>query len=93
MRTVSLVVEVFIDVEEDGTTYAEALMLRDADKRLLGQGFASLGPADPKAEPADGQIAARALVDLAETLIREAEADEGEDRSPPGHPPGPLGAG
>ena len=33
LRAVNLVVEVFIDVTDDGTAYAEALMLHHADKR------------------------------------------------------------
>lgn len=70
LRTVNVVVEIFIDVGEDGTAYAEALMLRNADKRLLAQGFARLEPEDANVDPSDdGQIAARALVDLADTLM------------------------
>jgi hypothetical protein len=86
MRRVNVVVEVFIDVEEDGTAYAEALMLRNADKYLLAQGFACVGPKEPDADPVDeGRLAARALVDLADTLIHDTGGDGAEERSP-SHP-------
>jgi len=86
LRTVNLVVEVFIDIAEDGTAYAEALMLRSADMYFMGQGFARLEPDDPDVEPVDdGQLAARALVDLAETLIydTDGDGDDIEKRAPP----------
>jgi hypothetical protein len=70
MRTMNMVVEIFIDVAEDGAAYAEALMLRDADKSLLGQGSARIGPEDGGLSPGEEtQLAARALIHLAETLL------------------------
>jgi hypothetical protein len=70
MRTANLVVEVFIDVAEDGTAYAEALLLREADKCLLGQGSARVGPDNGGLRPDDEtQLAARALMNLAQTLL------------------------
>jgi hypothetical protein len=87
LRTVNLSVEVFVDEDDDGTIYAEALMLRNHDKRLLAQGFACLSPPDPPAaQIADEQVAALALTDLARTLVHGPIADGGEsgrDASPP----------
>jgi hypothetical protein len=80
LRTVNLVVEVFIDVADDGTAYAEALMLRNADKCLLAKGSAHLRPADPGVDPVDeAQIAARALADMTGGLI--CGPDDGGDGS------------
>src|SRR5256885_860999 len=42
LRAENLTVEVFIDEDDDGTRYAEALMLRSRDRRLVAPGHARL---------------------------------------------------
>jgi hypothetical protein len=70
IRTANLIVEVFIDVEDDGAAHAEALLLHNADKRLLARGYAYLGSHDPATGPVgDCRVTARALVDLAGILL------------------------
>jgi hypothetical protein len=72
LRAENLTVEVFIDEDDDGTRYAEALMLRNRDRRLVARGRARLalnraGPAG--AVPIeDEQVAAHALADLVHKL-------------------------
>jgi hypothetical protein len=81
MRAVNLVVEVFIDEDDDGTIYADALMLRNHDKRVLAQGFACLPPSSRgTARIRDEQIAALALTDLACSVGRDAATDGGGGR-------------
>jgi Rv2632c-like len=80
MRMVNLVVEVFIDVEVDGSAYAEALLLDNTDKRLIARGFAHLGPGDPDEGPLDrNRLAARALSDLANAILHRGADDGAED--------------
>jgi len=75
IRTVNLVVEIFIDVADDGTAYAEALLLHSDERRLLARGAARHRPTDAHPEPADDRwLAAEALVDLADTLVQETSA-------------------
>ena len=69
LRAENLIVEVFIDEDDDGTTYAEALMLRNKDRRLLGRGRARLPSATNATRIGDAQIAAHALADLVRTLM------------------------
>src|SRR2546423_14662627 len=89
VRMVNLVVEVFIDVDDEGTAHAEAVLLRNADKRLLGTGFATVRRrkgADPVGE---GRVAAFALADLAQRLLRGDVGDTGaagRARPPPAFP-------
>jgi Rv2632c-like len=81
LRAENLIVEVFIDEDDDGTTYAEALMLRNKDRRLLGRGRARLTTNSPNAARiGDEQIAAHALADLVRTLM---------PNTGPGSPPAP----
>ena len=73
IRAANLVVEVFLDVAEDGSAYAEALMLRNAERVLLGRGSVRMRPADPARLPYDDRrLAAAALVDLASALMRDS---------------------
>jgi hypothetical protein len=70
LRAENLTVEVFIDEDDDGTTYAEALMLRNRDSRLLARGRARLTSDSANAPPiGDEQIAAHALADLVRKLV------------------------
>jgi hypothetical protein len=70
LRAENLTVEVFIDEDDDGTRYAEALMLRSRDRRLVARGRARLALGRPGATRIeDEQIAAHALVDLVHKLM------------------------
>ena len=59
----------FVDEDDDGTRYAEALMLRNPDRRLVARGRArlTLGRSDP-VRIEDEQVAAHALADLVHKL-------------------------
>jgi hypothetical protein len=75
IRAVNLVVEVFIDVADDGSAYAEALLLDSEERRLLARGAARHRPTDGQPEPADDRwLVAESLVNLADNLIKEAGA-------------------
>ena len=72
LRAENLTVEVFIDEDDDGTRYAEALMLRSRDHRLVARGHARLALRNSGlARIEDEQIAAHALVDLVHKLMPE----------------------
>jgi Domain of unknown function (DUF1876) len=71
LRAENLTVEVFIDEDDDGTRYAEALMLRNRDRRLVARGRAQLASTRPGGTRIDDeQIAAHALADLVDKLTR-----------------------
>lgn len=77
IRTDNLVVEVFVDVADDGTAFAEAMLLRSAERRLLARGSARFRPTDAHPDPVDDRwVVAEALVDLADTLLQEAGQQE-----------------
>jgi hypothetical protein len=63
LRSSALRVEVFIDVEDDGTRHAEAVLLRTDDRRLLATGHARCPSADT-----DEAVAAKALAELTANL-------------------------
>ncbi|OLE30194.1 MAG: hypothetical protein AUG44_01910 [Actinobacteria bacterium 13_1_20CM_3_71_11] len=72
LRAENLTVEVFIDEDDDGTRYAEALMLRSRDRRLVARGHARLALRNSGlARIEDEQVAAHALVDLVRKLMPE----------------------
>jgi hypothetical protein len=84
VRMVNLVVEVFIDIDENGTAHAEAILLHNADKRLLARGTADVGPPTDSGDPVEGdQVAAYALADLAEQLLHKGTDDDRRSRPPP----------
>lgn len=70
LRAENLTVEVFIDEDDDGTRYAEALMLRNRDRRLVARGRAQL-PLNRSGTTRieDEQVAAHALADLVHKLV------------------------
>jgi hypothetical protein len=75
IRTVNLVVEVFIDVADDGTAYAEALLLNSDERRLLARGAVRYRPTEAHPPPADDRrLVAESLVDLADNLIQDTGA-------------------
>jgi hypothetical protein len=82
IRTVNLVVEVFIDVADDGTAYAEALLLNSDERCMLARGTVRHRPADANQQVDDRWLVAEALVDLADNLIKETCA--GADGTAPG---------
>jgi hypothetical protein len=70
LRAENLTVEVFIDEDDDGTRYAEALMLRSRDRRLVARGRARLALRNSGlARIEDEQVAAHALADLVHQLM------------------------
>ncbi|HEY6593084.1 MAG TPA: dsRBD fold-containing protein [Asanoa sp.] len=82
LRAENLTVEIFIDEDEDGVWYAEALMFTTTDRSLLARGRARLEPGDPDvARMDDGRIAAVALLDLVRTLT-DGEPPAGDVRAP-----------
>ena len=84
VRMVNLVVEVFIDIDENGTAHAEAILLHNTDKRLLARGIADVGPPMDSGDPVEGdQVAAYALADLAEQLLHKGTDDGRRSRPPP----------
>jgi hypothetical protein len=83
IRTVNLVVEVFVDVADDGTAYAEALLLNSDERCLLARGAVRGRPPETNQPPVDDRwLVAEALVDLADNLIKETCA--GADGTAPG---------
>ena len=69
LRAANLNVHVYIDEDDDGTNYVEALMVRN-DRHLLPQSKTVLPQQDHPAEPWDeGRIAAGALSGLAQKLM------------------------
>jgi len=76
LRAENLTVEVFIDEDDDGTRYAEALMLRNRDRRLVARGRARLASGRSGAvRIEDEQIAAHALADLVDKLVPNLGAE------------------
>jgi hypothetical protein len=79
LRSENLTIEIFIDEDDDGITYAETLLFATRIRRLLARGYARVEPTS-----ADGprisneRIAAAALLDLIRTLNHDESAD-GED--------------
>ncbi len=68
-------VEVLVG-EQDGRTYAEAILNDDIGNHLLGTGRAALSPADRDVPEIGDEIAvARALVNLGEMLLSTATTD------------------
>jgi hypothetical protein len=70
LRAENLTVEVFTDEDDDGTRHAEALMLRNRDRRMVARGRARVASVDsstPRIE--DEQVAAHALADLVHKLV------------------------
>ena len=83
LRAENLTIEIFIDQDDDGVTYVEALMFTTKDKRLLARGRARTEPGEADvAGIEDGRIAAVALLDLVHALTHDSSADR-ETRSPP----------
>ncbi len=84
VRMVNLVVEVFIDIDDNGTAHAEAILLHNDDKRLLARGIADIGPPTESGDPVEGdQVAAYALADLAEQLLHKGTDADRRSRPPP----------
>jgi hypothetical protein len=82
LRAENLTVEIFIDEDDDGVWYAEALMFTTTDRSLLARGSARVEPGDPDAAGVDGgRIAAVALLDLVRTLSDD-EHPAGDVRTP-----------
>ena len=68
-------VELFL-YEEDDVTSARAVLHTEAPDHLEGRGQARRNPADPAVSEIGGEVAAaRALHDLATTLLATAAAD------------------
>jgi hypothetical protein len=62
--------------EDDGLTYAEAVLNDDIGNHVLGIGRASVNPADPDVpDIGDAIAAARALNDLGQRLLNNAAGD------------------
>ena len=80
LRSENLTIEIFIDEDDDGTTYAETLMFTTRFRRLLARGYASLEPMDVDVSRiSDERIAAVALLDLVRTLNHDKSADNDEN--------------
>jgi uncharacterized protein YutE (UPF0331/DUF86 family) len=73
LRSENLTIEIFIDEDEDGITYAETLMFTTRFRRLLARGYARLEPRDVS-RISDERIAAVALLDLVRTLNHDESA-------------------
>jgi len=69
-------VDIFIDEDDEGHTYAEARLDSGADTRLTGVGRARLNPADADVPEIGDELAvARALTDLGHRLLVTTAAD------------------
>ncbi len=69
-------VDVYIDEDGDGHTYAEARLQSGADTMLVGVGRAKLNPADKDIPEIGDELAtARALNDLGHRLLLAASGD------------------
>src|SRR5688500_11964436 len=72
LRGANLVVHVYVDEDDDGTTYIDALMFGTDDNRLLGRGEARLAQQEQRPGPQDNRrAAAAALSDLVQRLIHD----------------------
>ena len=80
LRSENLTIEIFIDEDDDGITYAETLMFTTRFRRLLARGYARLDPrdVDDVSRISDERIAAVALLDLVRTLNHDESADNDE---------------
>jgi uncharacterized protein YutE (UPF0331/DUF86 family) len=75
LRSENLTIEIFIDEDDDGITYAETLMFTTRFRRLLARGYARLEPRDVDVSRiSDERIAAVALLDLVRTLNHDESA-------------------
>jgi hypothetical protein len=69
-------VDIFIDEDDQGHTYAEARLHTGADTRILGAGHARLHPAEVDVPEIGDELAvARALTDLGHRLLLTAAGD------------------
>ena len=69
-------VDIYVDEEGDGRTYAEARLHTGADTMLVGVGRARLNPADRDIPEIGDELAtARALTDLGHRLLLAAAGD------------------
>jgi len=69
-------VDIYIDENEDGRTYAEARLNSAAPGHLTGVGLARLNPADDNVPEIGDELAvARALSDLGHRLLLTTTAD------------------
>ena len=69
LRSENLTIEVFIDEDDDGITYAETLMFATRLRRLLARGSARLEPRGVDCPRISNErIAAVALLDLVRAL-------------------------
>jgi hypothetical protein len=83
LRTSVLIVDVFIDVDDDGTVSAEAVLLRAGDQHLLASGRARCAP-DGRGRPAVNEnVAAQALIELTGELQRVVVPPAPGDDTPP----------
>jgi Domain of unknown function (DUF1876) len=81
LRSENLTVEIFIDEDDDGITYAETLMFATRIRRLLARGYARVEPSSSDGPRITNErIAAVALLDLVRTLYRDDLTDR-EDNS------------
>jgi hypothetical protein len=82
LRAENLTIEVFVDQDDDGVTYVEALMFTTTNRRLLARGRARLEAGETDVHGIeDGRVAAVALLDLVRALTDDGAAD-GEPRTP-----------
>jgi hypothetical protein len=80
LRSENLTVEIFIDEDDDGITYAETLMFATRIRRLLARGYARVEPrSSDSPRISNERIAAVALLDLVRTLYRDDLADREDD--------------
>ena len=75
LRSENLTIEVFIDEDDDGITYAETLMFATRIRRLLARGSARIEPNGVDCPPISNErIAAVALLDLVRALNHDESA-------------------
>jgi hypothetical protein len=76
LRSENLTIEVFIDEDDDGITYAETLMFATRIRRLLARGSARIEPNGADSPRISNErIAAVALLDLVRALNRDQSGD------------------
>jgi hypothetical protein len=81
LTAANLRAEVFIDEYEDGSVNARATLLRVDDRRVFGQGSATFVSSDPSGAGIDDEvIAAWALFDLTQKLLRDMSSPDGPGR-------------
>lgn len=75
LRSENLTVEIYIDEDDDGTTYAETMMFATRIRRLLARGYARIEPSEVGVPRISNErIAAAALLDLVRTLNHDESA-------------------